>query len=68
MPELITALGDTKEEVRSGAAETLGQIGLAAAGAISALKNAVNDPDQNVAQVVQAALERIQLASSAAPS
>jgi HEAT repeat protein len=56
---LISALGDTRPEVRSSAATALGEMGKSAAGAARALGKAAADPDESVRESATTALKRI---------
>ncbi|MBK9088352.1 MAG: serine hydrolase [Holophagales bacterium] len=66
VPALSTALGDTRESVRQGAAIALGKLGREALPAVPALVGALSDPKENVRWCAVNALGAVGDAATAA--
>ena len=60
MPELIVGLSLTVPQARQNAAETLGQLGPFAKGAVEALQRTAQDKDPAVRAAAEKALAKIQ--------
>ena len=62
VPSLILALKDQDKRVRQASASTLGELGTAADTALSALRVAANDPEQDVREKVEQSISTIEKA------